>query len=145
MKSLFTYAVKTYWFVAIVLVMGSCHSSKTVAIEEGWELLADKKVNFVRDKDDIPVKSRNEFTSLRFRVEERDIHINGLTIYFANGDKLEPNIDDVIKAGESSRLIELGREGRSIDHIEFKYRTTGNVLKGRARVLVLGEKRHRGY
>src|SRR3982751_6686492 len=129
MKNLFTCAVKNYWLIAIMLVMSSCHSSRTVAIEEGWELLGDKKVNFVRDKDDIPVKSRNEFTSLRFSVEDRDIHLNDLKIYFANGDKLEPNVDDDIKAGESSRLIELGREGRSIDHIEFKYRTIGNILK----------------
>lgn len=135
-----------YCLIAFVLVMSSCHSSKrAVGIEQGWELLSDEKVNFVRDKDNIAVKSRNEFTALRFRVEDRDIHINDLKIYFQNGDKLEPNINDDIEAGESSRVIELGREGRSIDHIEFKYRTTGNILKGRANVLVLGRKRYQGY
>lgn len=137
-------------WLALVMIMGaflaSCHSSRRlVGIEEGWELLSDRKVNFVRDKDDITINNRTLYTAMRFKVERRDIHISDLKIYFQNGDKLEPNIDDDIQAGEYSRVIDLGREGRYIDHIEFKYRTTGNILKGRADVLVLGKKYYRGY
>lgn len=129
-----------------IFVLASCNSSKrTVGIENGWDLLSDRKVNFVRDKDEVAVNNRTQYTALRFKVERRDIHLGDLKIYFENGDKLEPNLDDDIKAGENSRVIDLGREGRYIDRIEFKYRTVGNVLKGRADVLVLAKKYYRGY
>lgn len=132
--------------IFLFLLLTSCHSSRRViGIEEGWELLSSKKVNFVRDKDEIAINNRTLYTAIRFKVEKRDIHISDLKIYFQNGDKLEPNINDDINAGEFSRVIDLGREGRYIDRIEFKYRTTGSVLKGRATVLVLAEKYYRGY
>lgn len=135
---------KPLFFFSLVLLsvtsLLSCGSSRTVAIEEGWELLAEQKVNFVRDKDEIKVTSRNQFTALKFRVQEKDVRINDLKIYFDNGDKLEPSLDAIIPAGEESKTIELGREGRNIDRIEFKYRSTGNLLDGRANVLVFGKR-----
>lgn len=134
-----TWSKQTLLFL-FVLAMASCSSSRTIAVEEGWELLDDRKVNFVRDKDVIEVQSRNQFTGIEFRVEDRDIRINEVKIYFDNGDKLEPAIDEEISAGERSRFIEFGRDGRYINKIEFKYRTTGGVLKGRAHVLTFGRK-----
>jgi hypothetical protein len=145
MMKRFTYAAMELAFLAMMFVFGSCHSRRSIGIEQGWDLLSDRKVNFVRDKDEIIVHNGTEYTALRFRVERRDIHLDNLKIYFQNGDKLEPNLDEDIKAGEYSRVIELGREGRNIDRIEFKYRTVGNVLKGRADVLVLARKHYRSY
>lgn len=130
----------------MLLLLVACHPSRrAIAVEEGWDILAQEKVNFVRDKDEIPVRSRSQYTAIRFKVEDRDIHINDLKIYFTNGDKLEPNINDDIKAGEFSRVIEVAAEGRYIDHIEFTYRTTGNILKGRANVILFGRRYYRGY
>ena len=131
--------------VSGIISLTSCSSRRTVGVEEGWDLLSDRKVNFVRDKDEVAVNTRNEYTALRFKVERRDIHLSDLKIYFQNGDKLEPNLNEDIRAGEYSRTIELGREGRNIDRIEFKYRTVGNLLKGRANVMVLARKYYRGY
>lgn len=130
------------WLSLLLMVMigFSCGSSRTIAIEQGWELLDDRKVNFVRDKDVVDVNSRSTFTAIQFKVEDQDIRLSDLKIQFENGDKLEPAIDETIAAGQSSRLIELGREGRGIDKVEFKYRTTGNVLQGRARVVLLGRR-----
>lgn len=132
--------------IAVVALIASCHSSRRlVGIEEGWELLGEEKVNFVRDKDEIVINNRTLYTAMRFKIEDKDVHINDLKVYFQNGDKLEPNIDEDIKAGQLSRVIDLGREGRYIDRIEFKYRTTGSLLRGRANVLILGKKYYRGY
>jgi hypothetical protein len=128
-------------FSLLALLMVSCGTSRrTVAIEEGWELLDERKVNFVRDKDVVEIRTTQPFTGIQFKVEERDIRLNGLAIEFTNGDRLEPAIDETIVAGQSSRYIELAREGRSIRTIEFRYRTTGSVLKGRANVLLYGRK-----
>lgn len=134
------------FFTLLIVSLAACSSSRrSIGIEEGWELLSESKVNFVRDKDEIKVDSRNQFTAIRFKVEDRDIRLNNIKIYFQNGDHLAPNIDDEIKAGEFSRIIELARDGRYIDKIEFKYRTTGNILKGRANVLVIGQRYNPGY
>lgn len=146
MKERFTRRVLSIAVVAFVVALTACHTSRrSIGIEEGWELLSEQKVNFVRDKDEIVLNNRTPYTAMRFKVEDKDVHINDLKVYFQNGDKLEPNINDDIQADQFSRVIDLGREGRYIDRIEFKYRTTGNVLKGRANVLVLGKKYYREY
>ena len=133
-------------FLSVIFLLTSCGSSRrTVGIEEGWELLSERKVNFVRDKDEIEIKSRHMFTAIRFAVEDREVQINELKIFFQNGDKLEPALNETINAGQSSRIIDIALEGRYIDKIEFRYRTTGNVLKGRANVLVFGKRYNPGY
>lgn len=146
MRKKFTMGIWNLIFIAVAVSLVSCHASRrSIGIEEGWELLTEQKVNFVRDKDEIVLNNRTPYTAMRFKVEDKAVHINDFKIYFQNGDKLEPNIDDDVQADQFSRVIDLGREGRYIDRIEFKYRTTGNVLKGRANVLVLGKKYFREY
>ena len=145
MKKTFTHVAKS-GFPLLILFLLSCNSSRrSIGIEEGWELLSERKVNFIKDKDEITITKRTPYTAVRFKVEEKDVHINDLKIYFDNGDKLEPSMDEAIPANEYSRVIDLGKEGRYIDRIEFKYRSTGNILKGRANVLVLGKKYYREY
>jgi hypothetical protein len=132
---------RTVLLVLAICLTASCGSSrKTVGVEQGWDLIADKKVNFVRDKDDIEVHSREQYTAIKFKVEDHDIHIKELKVYFQNGDKLEPNIDADVPAEQSSREIELSSDGRYIDRIEFKYHTIGSVLHGRAHVLIFGRR-----
>lgn len=132
--------------ISTTLFILSCASSRrSIGVEEGWELLSSQKVNFVRDKDEIRVNSRNQFTAIRFKVEDKDVRIHDLKVYYQNGDKLEPSLDAVIPADQYSREIELAQDGRYIERISFKYRSTGNILKGRASVLVFGKKYFTGY
>ena len=127
------------------LVLLACGSSRrTFGLEEGWEILGEQKVAFVKDKDVLEVRSPNQFTAIRFFVEDKDVSIKDLKIQFENGDKMEPALDDVIKAGEQSRVIELAADGRRISSIEFKYRAMGSLLEGRANVVVTG-KRYNPY
>jgi len=147
MKNIFN--TKAFFIVSIlflVFVTASCYSTRrSLAIEDGWDLLGEQKVNFVRDKDAVNVRSRGVYTDIRFKVEDREVRIHDLKIYFQNGDKLEPAIDFVVGADQESRIIELSKDGRNIDKIEFKYRTTGNILQGRANVLVFGKRYNAGF
>jgi hypothetical protein len=86
------------------------------------------------------VHSTYKLTAIRFKVEKKEVRLNDLKIYFQNGDKLEPSLDDIIAADEYSKEIELSQDGKFVTKIEFKYRTTGNILKGRANVLVFGKR-----
>ncbi|MDB5200498.1 MAG: hypothetical protein JWO92_2461 [Chitinophagaceae bacterium] len=131
--------------ILLMIINSSCAPTRrSISIEEGWDLLGEQKVNFVRDKDIIEVHSTYKFTALRFKVEAHEVRLNGLKIYYQNGDKLEPALDDIIPADQYSKEIELSQDGKFITRIEFTYRTTGNILKGRANVLVFG-KRYTGF
>lgn len=130
--------------VAFILLASCFTTRRSIPVEEGWELLGERKVNLlVRDNDEILVTNRNLFTAIQFYVEDRDIKISGLKITFENGDKLEPSLDDEIRANQKSRVVELARDGRIISKIEFKYRTIGSIVKGRANVLIYGKKYYR--
>jgi hypothetical protein len=127
--------------VLFLFVWTACGTSRrSIAVEEGWELLGEQKVNFVTDKDEIEIKAGNRYTALRFQVEDREIRLKDLSVTFTNGDKLEPNVDVTVPPGQYSRDIPLSAEGRYISNIAFSYRTTGNLLKGRANVLVFGKR-----
>ena len=117
---------------------------RSIAIEEGWDLLGEKKVDFVRSTDVIEVHSSYKFTAIRFKVEKHEVRLTGLKITYQNGDKLEPALDEILPADQYSREIELSQDGKFVNKIEFKYRTTGNIFKGRANMLVFG-KRYTGF
>ncbi len=131
--------------ICLIIINSSCAPARrAIPVEEGWDLIGDQKVDFIREKDVIDVHSSFKFTSIRFKVEKHEVRLNDLKIYYQNGDKLEPSLDDIIPADQFSREIELAEDGKFISKIEFKYRTTGNIFKGRADVLVFG-KRYTGY
>lgn len=141
-KSLFA----AFFSLLVITTVTSCGTSRrSIAIEEGWELLGEEKVNFVRDNDAINVTSSNRFTHIKFRIEDREVRLNNLKITLENGDVLQPALDDVVAPDQYSRDILIANEGRLIREISFRYRTTGNVLQGRANVLVLGKRYDRGY
>lgn len=132
-------------FLLLAVFNFSCSSSRrSIPVEEGWDLLGEQKVDFVKETDVIDVHSSYRFTAIRFKVEKHEVRLSDLKIYYQNGDKLEPAMDDVLPADQYSREIELAQEGKFVNKIEFKYRTTGNIFKGRANVLVFG-KRYLGY
>ena len=133
-------------FILLVLISFSCGSTRnSIAVEEGWELLGETRAGFIRETDVINVTSRNQFTAVRFKVEGAEIKLSALGVFFENGDKLSPAIDETIPAGQESRLIDLAADGRTITKIEFKYRTVGSVIKKKANILIFGKRYHTGY
>jgi hypothetical protein len=124
----------------MVTVVTSCGSSKTIAIEDGWDLLGEEKVNFVRDRDQIKVYNQTLYTAVKFQMINKDVHLNNVAIVYPNGDKLNPSVDEDVAAGGYSKEIEVDILGKEIRTIEFSYRSKGNLLKGRARVLVFGKR-----
>lgn len=135
-KLLFVVAIVTL----LVTVVTSCGSSKTIAIEDGWDLLGEEKVNFVRDRDQIKVYNQTLYTAVKFQMVNKDVHLNNVAIVYPNGDKLNPSVDEDVAAGGYSKEIEIDILGKEIRTIEFSYRSKGNLLKGRARVLVFGKR-----
>lgn len=139
-KTNFSKYFKAAIFFSLIITLASCSSSKkNVITPEGWVIIGETKANFIREKDVIKVYSIDRFTDLRFRVDDRAVKISEMTIYFENGDKLSPNIEDVVEPGQYSRIINLADNGKKLDRIEFKYRTTGSVIKGRSKIILIGK------
>ena len=103
-------------------------------------MIGESKAAFIRDRDEVIITSANTFTAIRFKVEDKAIRLKELNVVFQNGDKLAPMVDDVVEADQYSREISLGPEGRSIRSVEFSYRSKGNLLKGRANVLIFAKR-----
>lgn len=132
--------------LALIGIVTSCSSSRnTIAIEQGWELIGETKVNFVRDRDEIKVMSNNRYTAIRFRVEKKDIILKDLNVVYQNGDKLAPLIDEQLAADQNSRDIELSADGKYISSIAFSFRSKGSLLKARAKILVFGKRFEQPY
>ncbi|MEO8862360.1 MAG: hypothetical protein ABI358_13100 [Ginsengibacter sp.] len=127
-------------FISIIAILSSCSASKkTMLTPEGWVVIGETKANFIRETDVIKIYSLDKFTDIRFRVEDRAIKVSEMTIYFENGDKLTPNVDDVVEPDQYSKIINLADNGKKLDRIEFKYRTAGSILKGRGKIIVIGK------
>jgi hypothetical protein len=142
MKSivLFNKYFKIASFISIIAILASCSSSKkNILTPQGWVVIGETKANFIRETDVIKIYSLDRYTDLRFRVEDRAIKISDMNIFFENGDKLTPNVKDVIEADQYSKIINLADNGKKLDRIEFKYRTTGSILKGRGKIIVIGK------
>ncbi|MEO7266012.1 MAG: hypothetical protein ABIW38_13940 [Ferruginibacter sp.] len=136
----------SYFLFALIFTGFSCSSSRrTLAVEEGWDLLGELKVDFGRDRDILEILRSTRYTNIKFKVEGKEIRLNELKVVYRNGDKLEPTIDETIAADQFSRIIELGPEGKEILRIEFRYRTVGSLLTGRAKVIVFGKRYNPGY
>lgn len=130
-----------------VLILGltACGpSTRTLAIEEGWELIGEQRADFVKDNDEIMVNSTNLFTDIRIKVEKKNIILHSLKIVFPNGDKMEPAMGKVLAADQYSNTIHISATGKQIRSIQAKYRSTGNILKGRGNILIFGKK-YTGY
>lgn len=136
MKKLFQ--LKT-GFAVLILIFVVLTSFRSIH-QDDWIFLGERKVSFVRDKDVFTLHTNDRLSAVRMKVEGRDISISEVKVYFQNGDKMEPAIDGIVRAGENSRVIDLPENGRHITKIEFKYRTVGSVLKGKADIQLYGRK-----
>jgi hypothetical protein len=139
---------KLFTIFMLALMMGGISScgpaSRTIAIEEGWELIGETKINFVKDKEEIMVNSTHTFTDIRIKVENKPIVFHHVKIVFPNGDKIVPAMSKSIGKDQYSSLIHIAATGKQLRSIELKGRSTGNILKGRGRILIFG-KRYTGY
>jgi len=141
MKHFYATACLRVFLIGIISAsLFSCTSTKRSTVTPaGWLILGETKANFVREKEVIRIYSPDKYTDIQFRVEGQPVKITDMSIYFDNGDRLTPRIDDAIQPGQYSNVINLADNGKKLDRVEFRYRTVGNVTKGRARIILMGK------
>jgi hypothetical protein len=125
--------------MGVFAVLATCFAGSLAARAENWELLGEKRVAFIADRDVIVVgRHEGRFRKLRLAVHDNNIHLDRLVVIYGNGepDVFEEEIK--IRAGDS-RIFDLKGHARTIQRIELYYRSKLNILRGEAHVRVFGE------
>ncbi len=120
-----------------LLLLSSCLIVPTVPRDR--VILGERAVDFHADHDVIQVGAyEGFFRSLLFVVEKNDIELFNFQVTYGNGEKEKFTTRLVLREGSRSRVLALTGGKRRIETIAFTYKTVGNWLEGRARVVVYG-------
>lgn len=120
--------------IAILLVL----SFGPATYARGWVYLGEAHVDGEADHDKIKVgRSEGRFRALQIRVDYAAVEFNHVVVHYANGTSEELRIRQKIRAGGSTRNIDLAGRDRAIDSVEFWYERA-NYGSRRPRVRLYG-------
>jgi hypothetical protein len=128
-----TFSHVFYW-----VYTSSCSPPDFINGENGWVLLGERKVNHLFEKDVFRIKNRDKFTSVRLYVSERDVDIKEVEIMLVNGDVLKSSIETTVRQGDRSRIIDLAADGRQLETITVRYRSSGKLFSHKGKVQIGG-------
>ena len=102
-------------------------------------ILGERTVSYRTERDVIPVGDyKGSFRDIAFWVERNNVELFNLVVTYGDGQREKIETRLVFDQGTRSRVIHLAGFRRRISSIAFQYRTVGNWLEGRARVVVYG-------
>ena len=123
------------FIVLAVLAIGA------TAVSAQWVNLGTKTVDDRAEQDTFHITGlRGDFHSLQFRVKLRPVHFYRMRVTFGNGQTQEVNLSEIIKAGKSSRVIDLPGNDRVINKVDFWYESA-SVGRGKKSEITLWGKR----
>ena len=88
------------------------------------------------DKDEFKIEGADRFRKLRVSAQGGDINMKDMDVEFDGGGKQDIDIRSTIKAGQSSRPLDLEGNGKSIKKVKFNYESDKN-RKGQKTVVIL--------
>lgn len=112
--------------------------------KSGWHKVAEKTVDFSRDRDEISVIGKDKFSAIKFIVTDATINLKSLEIIYETGNTQAVKINTPIKPAGKSRVIDLEGGERELRKIRFVYSTLPNVKDKKAHVQVWGRKTEAG-
>lgn len=88
----------------------------------GWELIGQATVTDARDHDTIAVtRAQGTFRRVQIKVLRENVQFREVTIHFASGADQSVELREVIRAGGSSRVIDVEGGDRVIRSVELRY------------------------
>lgn len=103
----------------------------------GWQYLGQAHVDGRSDHDNISVGGNGRFRSILLRVENAPIEFNRVIVHYANGQREEVRVRQVIRPGGSTRDIDLLGNRRDIRSVELFYGKAAPGY-GRPRITLYG-------
>ena len=105
---------------------------------KGWVYLGEAHVDGAADHDKITVgRSEGRFRALQIKVDRAPIEFRNVVVHYANGTSEEVQVRQKIRAGGSTRDIDLKGRDRAIDSVEIWYERA-NYGSRRPRVRLYG-------
>ena len=123
--------------VAILLLLSFGQASYA----RGRVYLGEAHVDGAADHDKIKIgRSEGRSRALQIRVDYAAVEFNHVVVHYANGTSEEVQVRQKIRAGGSTRDIDLSGGDRAIDNVEFWYERA-NYGSTRPRVRLYGFQR----
>lgn len=93
------------------------------AMADNWELLGERTVRLVTERDIIPISSKKQYSKLKIKVKETGIEILSITIRLATGRTINPPVRIFIPKNGESRVIDLPGKERTLTSVTLVYRS----------------------
>ena len=91
-----------------------------------WELLGLREVKFLTDRDVIPVTNqKGSYRAIKLIVNAGSINMYRFLVFFGDGSSQEMAVNQVIKKGGETRVLDLKGIFRIINRIDLRYGTKG--------------------
>lgn len=104
----------------------------------GFEVLETKVLDTKDDQVTLRVDGKGSVSSIRLRAWVSPVHVRRAEIRFANGDRQEVRIRDVLKPGEATEVIDVDGVRRKITRVTLTLRPQRGEIE-RARIDLLGK------
>ena len=120
--------------VTFLLLLGISSASYA----KGWVYLGEAHVDGAVDHDKIKVgRSEGRFKAIQLRVDRAPVEFRHVVVHYANGTSEEVQVRQKIRAGGSTRDIDLRGGDRVIESVELWYEKA-NYGSRRPRVRLFG-------
>jgi hypothetical protein len=87
-----------------------------------WQHLGQSHVDGKEDHDKIKVDRRGTFTAIQLGIKGGDIEFERVVVHFDNDEEKEIRVQERIRAGGKTRVIDLPGNRRDINSVEVWYR-----------------------
>lgn len=112
-------------------------ASAPASAQGRWELIGQRQVGFLVDRDAVSGRGEGRFSVIRICVGSAPVHFRDVDVVFANGERQQLAVNARVRAGTCSPNFDLRGEARRIARVEMTYNSVPN-FRGRALVSVYG-------
>ena len=89
-----------------------------------WDKIGTETVDYTLDHDVVSLnKSQQTYTALKIKVLNGTLNVHKATVHFANGEKQDFELPEILGEGNDGKLIDLVGNKRLIEKVTFWYDT----------------------
>ncbi len=102
-----------------------------------WELLGQRQVGFLVDRDVVSGRGQGAFSVIRICVANNAVQFRDVDVVFGNGERQQLPVNAFVRPGSCTANLDLRGDARRIARVEMTYNSVPN-FRGRALVSVYG-------
>lgn len=106
----------------------------------GWHKIGETVASFRGQNESIAVLGSDQFSAIKIKVTEAPVAIERLQVFYEEGGMEEITVDNELKAGGETKVINLKNAGKDIQKVAFTYKTLSNTNAKKAHVELYGLK-----